>query len=181
MILVTAPLTAASELDYSFAPLARPASLSIPIFYDATLAAQGFPSPLVHARINGQDALFIVDTGASVNTLADWLAEAAGIASSESSSTARGSGGDENAIRVARRIAGHWGEGLAFELPEAIAVAFPPIFKSLRLGGLLSPQLLAPVGTAAVLDLKMPTLRFIAFTQAAAELSGEATGGLMFL
>jgi len=49
---------------------------------------------------------------------------------------------------------------------QAIVVDFPPIFKTNRLGGLLSPQLLAANGRAAVLDLRKPSLKFKTFDSA---------------
>jgi hypothetical protein len=143
---------------------------ALPIFYDPALAAQGFPSPLVKARIAGQEALFIIDSGASVNALADWYAKVAKIPSSTNGSTATGSGGKTSAARVAHQIQGHWSDGERLSLKEAIVVAFPPLFMSLHLGGLLSPQLLAPVGMAAVLDLKIPSLQFVPFARALSDL-----------
>lgn len=144
---------------------------SLPIFYDPALAAQGFPSPLVKVRIAGHEALFIVDSGASVHVLADWYAEDAKIPSSATTgSRATGSGGQTSAARVAHRLQGQWSDGQSFDLMEAMVVAFPPLFQSLHLGGLISPQLLAPAGTAAVLDLKTPALRFVPFARALSEL-----------
>ena len=43
---------------------AQESARSLPIFYDSALAAQGFPNPLVKARIAGHEAIFIVDSGA---------------------------------------------------------------------------------------------------------------------
>jgi hypothetical protein len=51
-----------------------------------------------------------------------------------------------------------------------VVVAFPALFESLHLGGLLSPQLLAPVGTAAVFDLRIPSLQFAPFARAVSDL-----------
>lgn len=143
----------------------------LPIFYDAALVAKGFPSPLVKARIAGHEALFIIDTGASVNVLADWYAKVAEIPTgTESGSTARGSGGKTATVRTAHRLRGRWSDGQRFGLKEAIVVAFPPVFERLHLGGLVSPQLLAPEGTAAVLDLKIPSLEFKPFARAMSDL-----------
>jgi hypothetical protein len=142
----------------------------LPIFYDAALAAKGFPSPLVKARIAGREALFIIDSGASVNVLADWYARLAEVPTTTAAGTATGSGGKTAAVRRAHRLRGHWSNGQGFTLQEAIVVAFPPLFETLRLGGLVSPQLLAPVGTAAVLDHKMPSLEFKPFARAMSDL-----------
>jgi hypothetical protein len=143
----------------------------LPIFYDPALVAKGFPSPLVKARIAGHEALFIIDSGASVNTLADWYARVAGIPTNTTAgSTATGSGGKTAAVRTAHRLRVHWSNGQGFTLKEVIVVAFPPLFETLHLGGLVSPQLLAPVGTAAVLDLKTPSLKFLPFARALSDL-----------
>jgi hypothetical protein len=142
----------------------------LPIFYDQALAAQGFPNPLVRARIAGHEAIFIVDTGASVNVLADWYAEIAGVPSTSTDTRAQGSGGGAAPLRVARRVQGEWGDGQRFSLNEAIVISFPPYFKSQRLGGLVSPQLLAPAGMAAVLDLGIPSLQFAPYASALSDL-----------
>jgi len=143
----------------------------LPVFYDHALAAQGFPNPLVRASIAGHETLFIVDTGASASVLADWYVEVAGIpASARTDSAARGSGGKATAERLVHRLQGRWSDDQPFTLYEAIVIAFPPIFKSLHLGGLVSPQLLAPAGMAAVLDLKTPSLKFVPFARALSDL-----------
>ncbi len=141
---------------------------SLPVFYDQVLAAKGFPSPLIRARVGQQEVLFIVDTGAGVNTLAAWLVEEAGIATKHTGSTARGSTGEESPVSVTYGVRGTWSDGRTFELHEAIVVQFPPLFKTYRIGGLVSPQLLAPPGSAAVLDLTKPSLDFQALDQALA-------------
>jgi hypothetical protein len=152
-------------------PMSATAHSSLPIFYDPALAAKGFPSPLVEARIAGHEALFIIDSGASVHVLADWYAKVAEIRTgTDTDSTAIGSGGKTTAARTARRLRGHWSNGQEFSLKQAIVVAFPPLFETLHLGGLVSPQLLAPVGTAAVLDLKIPSLEFKPFARAMTDL-----------
>jgi Aspartyl protease len=152
---------------HSYAPTS---TRSLPIFYDHALAGQGFPNALVKARIAGHEAIFIVDSGASVNVLADWYVEVAGIPANATDSTAQGSGGKATAERLAHRLQGHWSDGQRFSLNEAVVVAFPPLFKSLHLGGLVSPQLLAPAGMAAVLDLKIPSLQFVPFARALSDL-----------
>lgn len=152
-----------------------PTIVPMPIFYDQELAARGFPSPLIKIRIAGHDALFIVDSGAGVNTLADWFAAQAGIATEATSSRAQGSTGKENTIRVARNIQGELSDGEPLNLSEAAVVAFPALFESLHLGGLVSPQLLAPRGMAAVLDLTIPSLRFAPFAATVSKLKRAAS------
>lgn len=154
---------------------ASTSSRSLPLFYAPALAAQGFPNPLVKARIAGHEAIFIVDSGASANVLADWYVEAAGIPTVKTDSTARGTGGKSAAERLVHQLQGYWSDGQPFTLSEAVAVAFPPYFKSLHLGGLVSPQLLAPAGMAAVLDLRVPSLRFALFARALSDLRRSIT------
>ena len=151
-------------------PTDATAHSSLPIFYDAAMAAKGFPSPLVKARIAAHEALFIVDSGASVNVLADWYAKVAKIPTTTATGAATGAGGKTTAVQTAHRLRGHWSNGQAFTLKEAIVVAFPPIFETLHLAGLMSPQLLAPEGTAAVLDLKIPSLKFKLFARSMSDL-----------
>jgi hypothetical protein len=151
-------------------PTNATAHASLPIFYDPALVAKGFPSPLVKARIAGQDALFIVDSGASVNVLADWYAKVAKIPTTTATGAATGSGGKTTAVQMVHGLRGQWSDGQRLNLKEAIIVAFPPIFETLHLAGLVSPQLLAPKGTAAVLDLKIPSLEFKPFARAMSDL-----------
>jgi hypothetical protein len=102
--------------------------------------------------------------------LADWYARLAKIPTTTAPGTATGSGGKTAAVRTAHRLRGQWSNARGFTLDEALVVAFPPLFETLHLGGLVSPQLLAPVGTAAVLDLKTPSLKFAPFARAMADL-----------
>ena len=149
---------------------------SLPVFYDRALAAQGFPNPLVKARIGGHEGIFIVDTGGA-NVLAKWYADAAGIPSVSTDSLAKDLSGKSATERFAHRVQGHWSDGQRFTLNEAVVITFPPYFKSLHLGGSVSPRLLAPAGTAAVLDLRTPSIHFVPFARALSDLrrSGART------
>lgn len=149
---------------------AQESARSLPIFYDPALAAQGFPNPLVKARIAGHEAIFIVDSGASVNVFADWYVDVAGIPAVKSDSAAVDNSGKTAPEQLVHRLQGRWSDGQRFSLNEAIVIAFPPLFKSLHLGGLVSPQLLAPPRMAALLDLRVPSLRFVSFARAQADL-----------
>lgn len=151
----------------SYAPTG---TASLPIFYDRALTEQGFSNPLVKARIAGHEGIFIVDTGASANVLAKWYVEAAGIPSVSTDSSAIDLSGKAATERVAHGVQGHWSDGQRFSLNEAVVIAFPPYFKSLHLAGAVSPQLLAPAGMAAVLDLRTPSLHFMPFARALTDL-----------
>jgi Aspartyl protease len=165
-------LRAAAMTLFALAPplSARDSGRSLPIFYDPALAVQGFPSPLLKARIAGHEAIFIVDSGASANVFADWYVEVAGIPAVRSDSAAVDNAGKAASEQLVHRLQGRWSDGQRFGLNEAIVVAFPPLFKSLHFGGLVSPQLLAPPGMAAVLDLRVPSLRFVPFARARSDL-----------
>ena len=65
----------------------------IDLSFNADLAAQGFPSPLLRATVNGHVVWFLMDTGASVHTLATWFVTSAHIATRESKMTLVGSTG----------------------------------------------------------------------------------------
>ena len=164
---ITSLCAAALALLAPAAPVSTRESVrSLPVFYDSALAAQGFPNPLVKLQIGGHEAVFVVDTGASVHVIADWYVEVAGIPAARSDSAAVDNAGKTAPERLVHSLQGRWSDGQRFGLNEAIVVAFPPLFKSLHLGGLVSPQLLAPPGMAALLDLRVPSLRFMPFARA---------------
>jgi len=148
---------------------------SLPIFYDQALAMKGFPNPLVKAQIARHEAIFIVDSGASVSILADWYVKAAGIPANKTGSVVTGASGKAAPARLVHRLRGQWSDGQRFRLGEAMVIAFPPYFESLHLGGLVSPQALAPAGMAAVLDLRVPSLRFVPYERALSELRQSTT------
>jgi hypothetical protein len=162
-----------ATLCYSICPAAFAAHRmpnSIDLEYNEKLAAIGFSNPLLRGTIRGQTVWFIVDTGASVHTLASWLVKAAHIPTRNTGATATGSTGSDSPLRVAhnQKIRLEHGKSVV-RLREAIVVDLPPIFEQQRLGGLLSPQLLAASGTAAILDLRAPQLSFRSFDEAVRE------------
>jgi predicted aspartyl protease len=142
----------------------------LPLRYEATLEALGFPSPMIRATVRGKPVWFIVDTGASVNTLASWLVSAAHLEPRQTIATATGSTGVEKSVRLVTNEMIQLDGRRDLTLREAIVVEFPPIFAEQRIGGLLSPQLLAPEHAVSVLDLRVPTLRFEPFEVAVARL-----------
>src|ERR1700681_1118609 len=68
----------------------------VPLRYEKSMIALGFPSPLLRATVRGQPVWFIVDTGASVNTLASWLVSAVHLEPWQTTATATGSTAGEN-------------------------------------------------------------------------------------
>src|SRR6185369_8115158 len=111
-------------------------------------------------------ARFLIDTGASVHTLASWFVKDAGLQADAARGTARGSTGQEAGIRVVRQTDLAIEGGRRLPLAEAIVVDFPPMFEQLRIAGLLSPQLFANDDEAAVLDLRVASLRIEPFQAA---------------
>jgi Aspartyl protease/gag-polyprotein putative aspartyl protease len=138
---------------------------------------RGFPSPMLHATVGGREVWFIVDTGAGVHVLASWLAAAAHLSLRQTTTTVTGSTGAESRVAIAENTVLRLDDGGQLRLPQASVTDFPPIFAEQRLGGLISPQLLAGPKTAAVLDLRVPRLRFQAFDVAFAILGGKHENG----
>jgi Aspartyl protease len=167
---IGALLIVATGLHASPVPNSTCADCVIPLHYDSELVKQGFPSPLARLRIGDHEAAFIIDTGASVSTFAAWFAEEADLGIHESTATAVGSTGANSKLRTTSAVSAVLENGIPIHFQQAIVVDFPPIFKANRLGGLLSPQLFAPKGRAAVLDLREPNLRFKSFDAAVSEL-----------
>ena len=146
---------------------------TIPLRYEEKLVALGFPSPLLRATVSGQSVWFLIDTGASVHTLASWLVNAAHLSTRETTATVTGSTGTGKPVRAIANQATLLEGGRRLELREAIVVEFPANFAENRIGGLLSPQLLATGSDASVLDLRVPALRFEAFDSAVTKLNRE--------
>jgi len=169
-LVVRVILVLACSITGPGAALLSNAADMLPLRYQPTMIALGFPSPLLRATVRGQSVWFIVDTGASVNTLAAWLVSAARLEPRQTTATATGSTGVEKSVRVVANEMIQLDGGRDLTLREAIVVEFPPVFAEQRIGGLLSPQLLAPGHLASVLDLRVPTLRFEPFEIAVARL-----------
>lgn len=134
---------------------------NIALGYDRKLSAMGFPNPLLKATVRGQTAWFIIDTGAGVHTFASWLVSASHLRTFDTKSTVTGSTGAESEVKVVRDATLQLDRrNDVIPLREAVVVDFPKIFAEQRIGGLISPQLLAPAGKATVVDLNVPRLTF---------------------
>lgn len=133
------------------------------LLYPDQLVRDGFSSPVLSATIEGKPVRLLVDTGAGVHTLARWFAATAALQSTPASSTAIDSTGRELPIELVRatlQVDGH------DHFISLIVVDFPPVFERHQIAGLVSPQLLAPAGEAAVLDERAGTLQFESFDAA---------------
>jgi hypothetical protein len=167
MVVATAALAVAQS--NRTAPTARPLVLS----YVPALVAAGFPSAVIHLTVNGQSAWFLVDTGAGVHTWAAWFVDLAGLSARQSKTSALDSTGHEVGLRLVHNVAATLDGGGQLAFDTAAVADFPPFFTDNHIGGLVSPQMLAGETQAAVLDLRVPDLRFEPFETAVTELGAQ--------
>jgi hypothetical protein len=147
---------------------------AIDLLYNHDLVHAGFPSPVALVVVNGVSAWFLIDTGAGVHTVADWFVKEAKITGVDLPQvTARDSMGHEMKLRAVQNLAAQVG-GAHLSLEWVAVAQFPPFFRQHRIGGLLSPQLLAGAERAARLDLHGPRLTFESAGSAFARLAGQA-------
>ena len=151
-------------------------SSAIALRYDAALVKNDFASPAARVTFNGRTAWFLVDTGAGVHMLCSWFVAAAGLREDPTLADAI-SGVDSTGQRVKfrglRSQAGRLEDGRPLTLDLATVGDFPPEFEQQDIGGVLSPQLLAGPGEAAVLDLRVPELVFEPFAGAVRRLGAR--------
>ncbi len=146
----------------------------IPLRYDPFLIRADFPNPATRLTINGQTAWFLIDTGAGVHVLASWFSAAARLEADTSlDETVRGadSTGRTVAFKGARGVTAQLDSNESLRLPFAAIADFPEDFERSKVGGILSPQLLASAGLSAALDLRVPELRFEPFDEAVGRLA----------
>lgn len=107
-------------------------------------------APLVHAQVNGEDALLIVDTGSTDHILTTDLTDRVGMhrEPGEPGTDSAGASVPSWLVHAAEvRVAGH-----EFRFRDLPVIDPPPPFSTGGIGGLLSPQHLHP-NAYAVLDL----------------------------
>jgi hypothetical protein len=161
-------LAAPSARLAAFQPRMAPAE-RIPLTYDSRLADADLASPAARLTFNGQTAWFLVDTGAGVHVIASWFAQAARLApDAELVKEVRAvdSTGAALPFRAIRHARGRLPEGAVVDLSVAMITDFADDFEQLRIGGIISPQLLAGDGRVATLDLRTPELRLETFGDA---------------
>lgn len=171
-------LLAASLVAAALTSAPQAAERVLTLQYSADLAAIGFPNPILRATVNGQSIAFLIDTGASVHTVAKWFVTAAHLRSTAAGSTLRGSTGAIAQARDAAPFQVTTRDGNALDVRGAAVVDFPQIFADQHIAGLLSPQMLAPAGQAAVLNLRAPSLTFAPIGTAVASLGVPAAGAI---
>ena len=170
LAVVAAPVAGEPE-RLAAAPYETSPATRFPLEYPDGLRDADFPSPAARLTIAGRSAWFLFDTGAGVHTLASWFVEAVGLSSAEAEGVVgRDSTGRRLPYRVVRGVTLRFSDGRELALPEAVVTEFPSFFKDHEVAGALSPQLLSPAGSAAVLDLFVPELRIEAFDAAVTRL-----------
>jgi hypothetical protein len=144
------------------AGLALLVPLRIPLRYESRLVTADFPNPATRLTIDGRSAWFLFDTGAGVHVVASWYANAAGLTIEErldDTVHGRDSTGRPLRFRGVRAVTAQLDDTTPLTLAQAAVGDFPPEFERSQIGGVISPQLLAGPGEAAVLDLRIPELR----------------------
>jgi predicted aspartyl protease len=149
----------------------------IQLTYDVAEARPGRTAPQLKVVAGGRSIGFGIDTGAGMHTLASWYARAAGLSpANDAPVRVTGSGGGQVELPIVHDVRLPLSGGQALLLSEAIVANFPPIFEKKGIGGVVSPQLLAPTSSAAVLDLATPRLRFARFAEALVETGARKLG-----
>lgn len=148
----------------------------VPLQYDVDLAKAGFPSPAARVTFNDRTAWFLFDTGAGVHTLADWFADDANMKLDDSLAEGvegKDPTGNSVAFRAVRGLEGHLAGETPLILDLAAVAAFPPMFETAEIGGLINPQLLAGREQATTLDLRVPEIRIEAFQDAMRRINAQ--------
>lgn len=137
------------------------AARDIPFRYDNTLAAQGFSSPIASISINGEQGLFLIDSGASVNVISKWFAEKAKIKIFGQSVVAGTSGGTgKSSMSEVDFLVNTRGRKVSFKDQFAVIVTLPEVFRENGLAGIISPQQLLSEKETGVLNLsENPSLK----------------------
>jgi len=158
-----------ATVDDSGAPVRR-----APLHF-IQLAGRAFPYPLVQVWVRGHKTWMLLDTGASHDVLARWLAAELALELAPTLRPAEGHAGEAVETFVVDRpemVLESWGP-LARE--QVLVVDVPVVFERLGLGGLLSPQALVNDGLTVVVDLPNEIL----YASADSATHGAADGVLL--
>jgi hypothetical protein len=127
--------------------------------YEPELARAGIAAPLIDITVGGVQATMLVDTGAAMHVLAPWLVRDAGLRSDEADGGLYDATGRLLPVSVVRDVPAELeGWGALGAAQSFISSPFPSVFERLRIGGLLSPQLLARGDETIMLDFRAPSL-----------------------
>lgn len=159
------PARPAAGSSADAAPAAAPAASSAPAASPARRAAlrfdldgDDFPSPLVDVIVSGQPTTMIVDTGATHQVVASWVAEQVGPTKASAGDVGLDHAGKTLSLARlpdAKIAVSGWGP---IDASNAVVVALPDVLKRRGIGGVLSPHALAAEGRAVVLDLRKGTM-----------------------
>jgi hypothetical protein len=153
-----------AEPDPSSAGPRNTPPVQFQLHYPGVLRDADLPNPAARVTVAGRSVWLLFDTGAGVHMLASWFVEAAGLPTGDlEGMSGRDSTGRDLPFRAVRDVPLRFIDGSELALPEAAVTEFPLFFKEHEVAGVLSPQLLSPAGSAAVLDLRVPELRIEEF------------------
>lgn len=133
----------------------RAMPLDLSIDYNQDLITKGFVSPVLSLRVNGQEGLFLIDTGASTHVLSSWFTEKAKIHGVGGGSVggSTGENGPSSLAIVSFVVNQNQGRAFTFAKQNAFIVDLPSAFQESGIAGIISPQQLLEPGQVGVLDL----------------------------
>jgi hypothetical protein len=146
----------------------RPLNLT----FDKRLEQQGIAAPVLVASVSGTKVLFIINTAASAPTLAPWVAEnMAGL----KEVTVQKDRHEKIKLELVRAPLRY--DGVNYGEHDFYVSHLPSSYRALGIGGVLPPQLLAPVGQAVVIDFKKSEIRQGQFRELVLETSSTQLTG----
>ncbi|OFZ31025.1 MAG: hypothetical protein A2622_00010 [Bdellovibrionales bacterium RIFCSPHIGHO2_01_FULL_40_29] len=131
------------------------ASVEFPLRYDETLVNQGFASPVISVQINGDQGIFLIDSGASITVVSRWFSDRANIRLGKIGSVGGSSGGNGTsaAAIVNMFIKNSKGAKEIFKKKSVVIVDLPDVFQRNSIAGIISPQQLLKDGQFGTLSL----------------------------
>lgn len=137
------------------------------------LGGDDFPAPLVDVIVSGHPATMIVDTGATHQVIATWVAEQVGQTAASSDVGLDHAG---KRLTLGRLVGGTiavsgWG---AIDASNAVVTKVPAPLQKRGIGGVLSPQALASDEAAVVLDFRRGQMTAAPLADALRALESEA-------
>jgi predicted aspartyl protease len=123
------------------------------------LNGRTFPMPLVHGTVAGQPVWMLVDTGATSNIIASWLAHRVGLAMRPLGEVGCDHAGRAMTVYTAehpRVTIDDWG---VLGAGPMLVTDVPEAYQRIGIGAFVSPQWLATAADAVVLDLPNREMR----------------------
>lgn len=113
------------------------------LFFDEP-SGKRLPFPMVKGTVNGRPTTLIVDTGAQISVVAEWLATKISLPMTEAASAQDPAGNPVPMLRADHVAIAIDRFGPLPDLPVSV-IDLPPAFEKLDIGGIISPQTMAPV------------------------------------